>query len=58
MSFDDQTFLDISDVLLKNEVNKLMRNTHLIEDPRLRVEIEECIECDDMYSPLVDRVRR
>jgi hypothetical protein len=56
--FSCELSLDVSDSILKNEVNKLMRHTCAIEDPCLRREVEECIQCDDIYSPLIDRVRK
>jgi len=40
------------------ELKRLIRTPPLIEDPRLRQQVIECIEVDDNYSPLVGRIKR
>jgi len=43
---------------MKMEVNKRIKVPSLIEDTRLRKEVEQCVVCDDNYSPLVEKIRR
>ena len=35
----------------------LLRQPHRIVDERLRLQVEQCVACDDIYSPLVDKLR-
>lgn len=42
----------------KTDVGKLMKHPELITDARLRDQVTKCIECDDSYSPLVEKIRR
>ncbi|KAK3096572.1 hypothetical protein FSP39_001400 [Pinctada imbricata] len=41
----------------KSVVTRMMKDTSLIEDPVLPVEIHTCIVCDDHYGPLVDNIK-
>jgi len=43
---------------VKSEVSKRIKDPSLIEDERLKNEVEKCIACDDNYSPLVEKIRR
>jgi hypothetical protein len=41
----------------KKRLSKLVKDPSLIEDERLRRELEHCIEIDTQFSPHVDRLR-
>lgn len=43
---------------IKAEVSKYIKDPTLIAEDRLYSELQACIVCDDIYSPLVDRIRR
>lgn len=43
---------------IKAEVSKFIKEPSLLSDERLCKEVQECVECDDNYSPLVDKIRR
>ncbi len=42
---------------LRNEITRKIRDPSLIEDERLREEVQRCVEDDDNYSPLVEKAR-
>jgi hypothetical protein len=42
---------------MKSEVNKRIRDPSLINDERLRMEVINCVLCDDNYSPLIEKIR-
>jgi len=48
----------VSEERMKSEVSKRIKDPSLIEDERLRKEVVLCIEKDDNYSPLVEKIRR
>eukprot|EP00276_Gloeochaete_wittrockiana_P003027 CAMPEP_0184658894 /NCGR_PEP_ID=MMETSP0308-20130426/27236_1 /TAXON_ID=38269 /ORGANISM="Gloeochaete witrockiana, Strain SAG 46.84" /LENGTH=260 /DNA_ID=CAMNT_0027098235 /DNA_START=194 /DNA_END=976 /DNA_ORIENTATION=+ len=43
--------------LSKPEVSRCLKDPSVISDERLRREVEICVECDETYSPSVERVR-
>lgn len=46
-----------SENVSKNWITKCLNNPNIIEDERLRKEIEDCILADDSYSPLMEKFR-
>lgn len=38
-------------------VTSMMKNTALIDDPRLAMEVHECVVSDDQYGPFVDNIK-
>lgn len=43
---------------IKAEVSRWVKDPTLIDDSRLCSEVKACIECDDNYSPAIDKIRR
>jgi len=49
---------DIEKHKIKSQISHIMKDPSLLEDERLRKELELCIERDDNYSPLIDKLKR
>jgi len=43
---------------IKTQANKRIKDPSLINDERLKREVKDCIQFDDNYSPLVEKIRR
>ena len=50
--------LVVSEERMKSEVSKRIKDPSLIDDERMRKEVTACIDKDDNYSPLVEKIRR
>lgn len=42
----------------KKIVSQMLHDPSLIRDARLRAQVEDCVNFDDNYSPLVDKIRQ